>query len=525
MGLSPATIDPAMSYWQQVQDAAGMGGGYHWTLLGLVVLAFVLGALAPSARFRLRASVLLIAASFLGMLVCGLLLHRHALGAEPAGFRYIHFGSQLLLSIAAITLAGVLLFRVLLQPVHLSPPPILRETLLGGAYVIAALILLGRHGVDLTGIIATSAVVTAVIGFSLQDTLGNVMGGVALQMERSIAVDDWVRIGEIEGLVREIRWRQTSIETRDWDTVVIPNSLLMKSQVTVLGRREGRPRLHRMWVGFNVDFRSSPVDVIDAVERALQAETIDNVAAEPPPDCIMTEFKESFGQYAVRFWLVDFARDMPTRSEVSTRIFVALQRAGMNPSIPAQNVFLTMESRARDQLNEKKEVERRAAILKAVKLLQPLNDAEREELAGKLSVAPFRSGEIITRQGNVAHYLYIMARGDAEVSVAADGQSRRVAQIGVCDVFGAMGLMTGEPRTATVRALSDVVCYRLGKEPFQDILTRRPELAESISHLLAQRRMELEALRQGLHAEALRHTVPQTQGELLQRIRRFFTLS
>jgi CRP-like cAMP-binding protein len=184
-----------------------------------------------------------------------------------------------------------------------------------------------------------------------------------------------------------------------------------------------------------------------------------------------------------------------------------------------------MESRARDQLNEKKEIERRAAILKAVKLLQPLNDADREELAGKLSVAPFRSGEIITRQGNVAHYLYIMAKGDAEVSVAADGQSRRVGTITVCDVFGEMGLMTGEPRTATVRALSEVVCYRLGKEAFQDILTRRPELADSISHLLAQRRVELEALRQGLHAEALRHTVPQSQGELLQRIRKFFTLS
>jgi len=56
------------------------------------------------------------------------------------------------------------------------------------------------------------------------------MSGMALQMERSIAVGDWVRVGEIEGLVREIRWRQTSIETRNWDTVVVPNSSLMKSR-------------------------------------------------------------------------------------------------------------------------------------------------------------------------------------------------------------------------------------------------------------------------------------------------------
>src|SRR5439155_5677380 len=139
--------------------------------------------------------------------------------------------------------------------------PILRDTLLGISYVVVALTLLGRHGVDLSGIVATSAVVTAVIGFSLQDTLGNVMGGVALQMEQSIGVGDWVRIGEVEGLVREIRWRQTSIETRNWDTVVIPNSQLMKSQVTVLGRRSGQPRQHRMSVPFNVDFRHDPGSV------------------------------------------------------------------------------------------------------------------------------------------------------------------------------------------------------------------------------------------------------------------------
>jgi small-conductance mechanosensitive channel/CRP-like cAMP-binding protein len=514
-----------MSYWQQVENVAGMGGWYRWTLIVLIILVFPLAAVTPAARLRLRASVLLIGVSFLGILFCALFAQQRPLSQGAAGFRYVHFGSQLLLAIAVINVAGVLLFRVLLRPVNLSPPPILRDTILGGAYIVVGLILLGRHGVDLSGLIATSAVVTAIIGFSLQDTLGNVMGGVALQMERSIAVGDWIRIGEIEGLVREIRWRQTSIETRNWDTVVIPNSVLMKSQVIVLGRREGRPKLHRMWVRFNVDFRYPPVDVIDAVGRALQSETIANVALDPQPDCILEEFKESYGQYAVRYWLTDFAKDLPTNSEVATRIFVALQRAGMNPSIPAQSVFLTMESRTRAHAKEQQEIEHRAGMLKGVKLLQPLNDAERQELAGKLNVAPFRSGEVITRQGNQAHFLYIMGKGDADISVAAEGVSRVVAKIGPGETFGEMGLMTGEPRTATVQAVSDVVCYRLDKSAFQDVLHRRPELAESISHLLAQRKAELAALREGLHAESLRHTESATQPELLQRIKKFFTLS
>jgi small-conductance mechanosensitive channel len=514
-----------MTFWQQVQSSAGMGGRYHWVLLVAVVLALILAPLAPAARLRLRAAVLLIGGSFAAMLACAYLLHNGTLDASAAGYRYVHFGSQILFAIAIINLLGVLLFRVLLEPINLQAAPILRDTLLGIAYIVVALTLLGRHGVDLSGIVATSAVVTAVIGFSLQDTLGNVMGGVALQMEQSIAVGDWVRIGEVEGLVREIRWRQTSIETRNWDTVVIPNSVLMNSQVTVLGRREGRPKLHRMWVEFNVDFRHAPAAVIDAVERALQGEQIPGVAGEPLPNCILKEFKESYGKYAVRYWLSDFARDDPTSSEVRTRIFVALQRAGINLSIPAQGVFLTMESRVREQRKQREEVDRRVAALKGVMILQPLTDAERLELAERLSVAPFRKDEIITRQGNEAHYLYVLTKGEAKVCITRpDGQTHQLAKLAAGDVFGEMGLMTGEPRSATVTALTDAVCYRLDKSVFQDALQRRPEIAEAISHLLAKRKLELDALTQSLDVEAMQHRMSHTQHDLLVRIRKFFTI-
>lgn len=513
-----------MNYWQSVQSAAGMGGYYHWVLLALTLSAMVLGAAVPSARARLRTALLLIYLSAVGTLVCGLLLSRGVSDAST-GYRALHFATQLSLAAGSISLAGVLLFRVLLEPIGLQPAPILRDTLLGLAYVAAALVLLGRHGVNLSGIVATSAVVTAVIGFSLQDTLGNVMGGMSLQLERSIGVGDWVRVGDVEGVVREIRWRQTSIETRNWDTVVIPNSQLMKSQVTVLGRREGRPKLHRMWVRFNVDFRHAPADVTDAVERALRAEPIPNVAGDPPPDCILYNFKESFGEYAVRYWLVDFARDDPTSSEVRTRIYVALQRAGINLSIPAQSVFMTMESRLRSERKRQEERVRRAAVLKRVKVLEPLTDEERADVADRLTVAPFRRGEVITRQGSEAHHLYMITKGQVEVRVGGDnGTGRRVATLGPGDVFGEMALMTGEPRTATVHALTDVVCYRLSKDGFQDVLHRRPEIAEAISHLLAERKLELEAKTAGLSADAMRDRMADTRGDLLRRIRNFFTL-
>src|SRR5262249_6485160 len=140
----------------------------------------------------------------------------------------VRFASWLAQGVAVVNVAGVFVFDGVLSTLRLKPPQIARDLLLALAYIIVTLALLAHSGVDLRGIVATSAVLTAVIGFSLQDSLGNIMGGLALQMERTIRVGDWIRVDDLEGKVKEIRWRQTSLETRNWDTVVIPNSALIK---------------------------------------------------------------------------------------------------------------------------------------------------------------------------------------------------------------------------------------------------------------------------------------------------------
>jgi len=512
-----------MHLWQNLQTAAGMGGKYYWVLLAITVVAVGLTVILPAAVNRLRIAAILAFFSFPGFLACAWMIGND--NANSAAYRWVHFASQWMLAIAIINISGVLIFRGVLAAMRVNAPPILRDIILGLAYVIVAFSLLSRHEVDLSGIVATSAVVTAVIGFSLQDTLGNVMGGMALQMERSIAVGDWIRVGDTEGLVREIRWRQTSIETRDWNTVVIPNSQLMKSQVTVLGRRAGQPRQNRHAVAFNVDYRHNPAEVIDVVLHALRVEKIPNVASEPPPDCVQTDFKDSYAAYAVRFWLTDFAKDTSTTSEIRTRIYVALQRAGMNVSIPAQSVFMTMEGRSRDQRKQEQEIQRRLTALRSVKIFQALTDDERVEIAQQLMVTPFRKGEIMTRQGNVAHHLYILVRGEGDVRYeSAMAGSRVVGHVHAGDVFGEMGLMTGEPRSATVVATTDVMSYRLDREGFLNAIQKRPQLAEEIAKVLAKRQTELDAVRNGITASASPLKIQQTENELVKRIKDFFLI-
>ncbi len=501
-----------------------MGDHFQWYPLAAIVYALLLGVIAPGARARLRAAVILIILFTIGLLVCGLMLSK-GLTDNAIAYRWLHFAAQLSFVVAVINLAGVSIFTIGLDALRIRPAPILRDIVLGIAYVIAFIMLLSRHGVNLSGIIATSAVVTAVVGFSLQDTLGNVMGGMALQMERSVAVGDWIRIGDLEGVVREIRWRHTSVETRDWDTVVIPNSNLMKSQVAVLGRRQGKPKYHRMWVHFHVDFQHSPADVIETIQSALRADPIHNVATEPPPECILKDFIDGDGQYAVRYWLTDFSKTDPTSSEIRSRIFVALRRSQIQLSIPTQSLHVTMENQARARRKQEQELERRTTALAKVAFLATLTDQERTELATHLSVCPFRHGEVITRQGNEAHYLYTLTKGTAEVRVAgASGETRTLATLKAGDVFGEMALLTGERRTASVVATTDTICYRLDKDSFAEILYNRPEIAEAISQTLARRKLELDVLNKDLNAEAMQAKVDHTQNDLLDKIRSFFML-
>jgi CRP-like cAMP-binding protein len=306
--------------------------------------------------------------------------------------------------------------------------------------------------------------------------------------------------------------------------VLLPNSTLMKGPVTVLGRRHGEPELWRRWVWFNVDFRYPPPDVIGAVEGALRAQPIDNVAASPQPNCILMDLHESYGRYAVRYWLKDLAVDDPTDSAVRTRVMYALRRADIPLSIPAHALFVTEESAERKESKSQSERQRRTDALHRVELFAPLEDAELEHLADGLHEAPFTRGEVLTRQGAEAHWLYLLIAGEAAERVAKDGIDTEVARIGAGSFFGEMSLMTGEPRSATVVALSDVECYRLDAAAFRDLLGRRPQLAEPIARLLAERRANLAAVTEGLDAEARRRKMESDSSDLFKKMKAFFKL-
>jgi small-conductance mechanosensitive channel/CRP-like cAMP-binding protein len=496
-----------------------------FTLAVVAVAGFLrLAPLAP--RHRLRRAVILLGFYAAALVVDTALHWAHAPGLV-AGVRVATELVQLLL---AINVLAIGLFDLTLRVCRIDYPDILHDVVVGAAYLAALGFLMHRAGVNVTSIVATSAVVTAVVGLSLQATLGNVVGGISLQLDDSLNEGDWIELeNKTQGQVKKIRWRHTVIETRDWDTLIVPNGQLMTQAFRVLGKRAGQPLQHRMWVYFNVDFRFSPAEVMRAVNGALQAAPIQGAATEPKPQCICYDLardtRDSFGYYAVRYWLVDIARDSQTSSLVRERIYAALKRAQIPLAIPATTVFVSPDDMEHRDRKRARELDSRNAALAAIELFANLSDDERRILAASARLAPFSAREVITRQGATAHWLYVLLKGTALVRVANNaGEERQVAVLESPNFFGEMALMTGQPREATVIAETDVECLRVDRKDLERIIKDRPEVASEISAVLAARRVELLAVREGLDSDQKRARLDNEHSRILNAIQNFFAL-
>ncbi len=430
-------------------------------------------------------------------------------------------------SIAFVRLCGFTLFRLLLPLLRLRTPRIVEDLVITAAYVLLALIHLRGAGLDLGGIMVTSAIITAVLAFAMQDTLGNVLGGLALQIDSSISVGDWIKVDDVVGRVTDIRWRFTSVETRNWETVVIPNSLLMKGKFLVLGKREGAPLQWRRWIYFHVDPGVPPARVIAAAEAAVREAEIANVAQDPQANCVLMGFDQGNLNFALRYYLTDLVRDDPTDSAVRVHLFTAFQRIGIRIAEPQATVHLVQEDEAHAEAVKKREMQRKLVAVRGVDLFSSLSEEERAAVAERLQYAPFARGDVITRQGNTSHWLYIIVAGEAEIvheNAGEKGGGRvRVGLVSAGGFFGEIGMLTGAPRTATVIALTDVECYRLDKESFRGLLTTRPQIAEDISRIVAARAQD--SAQANSAAVAFAASQREKRGDLLNNIRKFFGLA
>jgi small-conductance mechanosensitive channel len=505
-----------MPWFTSLMPAAWRGEATVIALASLVALLLLYRFHIPSRR-SLRPMMVACIVAVLGLHASGLLSGE----ADTTTLVILGEGSAVLLGLLLIRLWIMLLFRLLMPLFGVIPPRILEDIGVAAGYLTWGLILLRQAGLDLSSIVTTSAVITAVLAFSMQDTIGNLLAGLALQLDRSVDLGDWIKLEDVVGRVVGINWRATSVETRNWETVVIPNSVLLKQKFTILGKRLNEPTQWRRWVTFNVNWETLPTQIIQMIEASLLEAHIPNVAQDPAPNCVLMGFETGYSQYAVRYWLTNLYFDDPTDSAVRAHIDAALRRHGLRMAAPHYNLLTTKENEKYYEARHKRHTEERLAILNEIDLFADLNAEERVHLAEHLKFTPFVAGDIIMHQGQVAHWLYILLKGEVEVWTEEEGKRLLADVLGPGNIVGEMGLLIGEARSATVIARSTVECFRVDKEAFQTILDSRKELAEALSHILEKRQAERQE-KLGLYQAQ----VTEEQGyELVDKVLRFFGLT
>jgi small-conductance mechanosensitive channel/CRP-like cAMP-binding protein len=410
---------------------------------------------------------------------------------------------------------------------RMALPRILGDVLFAFSLLTYAVYRMYAVGFDFSTIAITSTVIGGGVALSLKEPLTNLWGGIALQLDNTCRIGDWIRIEGAFGQVVSIRWRYTALATNAGETLIIPNSILVSQRVNVLARRGDQRIPLRRPIEFGLGYEWPPSRVIAVVDEALARADIANVARAPAPSCVCWSFDPSVVRYNIRYWLTDLSLDEWTDSEVRVHAFAALAREGMEMPIPRHEVFMNPASEVRRSA-QTRERDSRVVLLSSLELFKPLRDEERLALAAELKPSPFVVGDIATRQGEPADSLYILARGHVGIfHDATDGTQpprQRLATLHAPAYFGEMGLLTGQPRGATVIAESEVLCYRLGKPGFEAILRSRPELAEALSHTLAARQAANDATLASLSAEARSRATGTRANDLVRRIQDFFGL-
>jgi small-conductance mechanosensitive channel len=471
--------------------------------LALFALSAALWKPLPASRSRFRGGI--------GFLLLWLILWT---GNSAASMWHLRNEVTVQVEIALLTLAGVqvlagLAFDFAVERAHL--PRFAAEMVVVAAYIGIVFHMFYQLGVNVTGIFATSAVATAVIGLALQDMLSNIASGIALEVESDIAVGDFIRCGDAAGWVKHVRLRHTSLETPDGHRILLPNSFLTRSTVTIV------PRSHRRFVPFHMPYGCNPQELMDAITRALRASPMQGVAVDPQPHCIITDMGTGDIRYAAVVWILEPGKETAAISVILNRVYFALQRAGLPVGQISQILeFKQADDSATAHLSP-------SEVLGRTPIFRTLEDVDLARLGASMRRLSFAPGELLLRQGDDGDSMYFVTSGQVAINyVGRDHAEIQVAVITAGEFFGETSLLTGAPRNANAIALTRVDCYELAKQGLQEIMRERVELAEDMSIVMAHRQMELDSTREKLDLETARRREAEQQSQLLARIRRFF---
>jgi len=387
-------------------------------------------------------------------------------------------------------------------------PRVLHGFILAVIYlVLVFMILKGVLGINVTTILAGSAILTAVLGLALQGVLGNILAGLSLHFTRSFGRGDWVKVGEIEGVVMDMNWRETRIRDRATNMIILPNSLMASATLTNFSQPE---KWSAILFPVKAGYEAPTAGVLAALKEA--AGEAPGVLASPAPLAFITGYDDLGVSYLLKFWIDDYSRKQAITTDVGRLVWYKFDRRGISIPVPAAGQatrLLHVLDRDAGKAAAEKGVERTRIDLVNSAFLRSqggeragaliLSEEESRALAAAARRRKYTAGEILFRQGDRGESCFIVVSGRVLGRIASEENGKTYSsefRIGPGGIVGEMSLFTGMPRTASVAVDAETELLEIGAEAFAGILSRNPELAEVLAEIVSSRnRDNIESLK------------------------------
>jgi small-conductance mechanosensitive channel/CRP-like cAMP-binding protein len=457
---------------------------------------------------------LILSAMFFALYIAFSHFRRKPLTFEPYGdirpvlSEGLHFLGLVALITFVVRVVEAFIFDVVLSR-RRDAPQLLRQIVAIILYLVlftGALKLVFDY--DVKAALTGGAVLAAVIGLALQDTLGNLISGIALHMEGAFDVGDVVHSGDHVGVVESVSWRATRMRGFNNQMIVLPNSVIARERLEVFPRGQLNARVLQLGIDYNVP----PATVIGIVSQA--AAHVEGVARELPCFARVASFADSSVIYEIKYHTRDFAHRDRIDADIRKAVWYALYRNKIAFATPVR----AFHAYTPPVVGHGVSAEDVLARLREVDIVSPLSEEARQTIAAATRVHFYSKGETILRHGAAGDSMFVVHSGTASVRLPDDSDQgwHEVAQLGPGTVFGEMALLTGETRTADVVALSDVTALEIRKDSLQPILSDHPDLVEAITAKVIHRKGHLDAIRSGEHEEE--------QTSVVARVRAWFGL-
>lgn len=364
-------------------------------------------------------------------------------------------------------------FLITLLKIYVSPP--LRKAILLCFFAIAFLVGVQQiFSFNPLKFYTPTAILLPAIAFALKDSFGMFFAGVTLS--RIIHIGDWIQYNDKEGEVTDINWARTVLRTWEGTYLFIPNSELQKGVFSSFSYEDKVQRC-RLEIGTSYDAPPQKVKrvLIDCTQNA------DGILTDPAPEVLLLSYGDFSINYVLTFWVNKYSRHREISSEVSTRIWYAFKREGIEIPYPIRTVHLLRKGKEEVQDADPE------TLVSQIDIFRMLSQEEKHQLVNRLQRQIYLKGEIVVRQGEPGSSFYLVLKGVLEVLRNVKGKPIILGELKSGQFFGELSLLTGEPRSATVRASMDSEILRLEKADFQEILFRRPDLSENLAEVVSSR--------------------------------------